>query len=82
LNLSEWRLSDVSSWAAVDGADGGSRFDSLVITFAAGSTITITDYYDDSSSTEDTLGAGAGHIETIVFADDASVDLAQVHTLA
>ncbi len=81
LDLSNYALSDVTSWQAVDGPDPASRIDRLVINFAGGNSITIFNYFDDASTDEDLCGAGTGHIETIIFSDDSSVDLAQIKSI-
>jgi Ca2+-binding RTX toxin-like protein len=53
----------------------------LVLVFADGSEIDIQDYFDGTSTTPCSEGPGDGHIETISFANDPSVDLAQAKSL-
>lgn len=76
INLTAFNISSVSSWQAVDNNTDG-RADSLLMQFDANNSILIQDYfsYDAASNT---LGQGAGYIETIAFADAPQVTLSQV----
>ncbi len=54
-----------------------------MITFADGSTIRFLNYFLLTAGSTDvcTSTQGRGYIETIAFADDSNVDLAQVKSL-
>jgi hypothetical protein len=79
VDLSSFAIGSVISWTAVDGIDGDGNLEHLIIDFGGGNSVTILNYYDNTSSSEDTSGAGAGHIETLIFSDNPAVDLTQVH---
>jgi Ca2+-binding RTX toxin-like protein len=81
LDLSNFNLADVVSWVAVDSDDGDSNMDQLLITFAGGNTITVDDYFNNTTADDNTCGQGVGYIETIIFADDSVVDFVQVQGL-
>jgi|GEM_PF-259753 len=70
-----------ASWTAVDSnADG--KLDQLVIDFGSGNSITINNYFDNSSSLISSSAAGTGAIEQLVFDNNSNVNFATVQTLA
>lgn len=80
VDLSEYVLADVVSWSAVD-TSGDTFVDRLALDFGSGNQILVENYFDNTSVDDDLSGAGTGLIETFVFADDDTVDFAQVQQL-
>jgi Ca2+-binding RTX toxin-like protein len=79
LSLTNFNLSD-ATFSAVD-TDSDTYIDQLVLDFGGGNVIRISNYFDNTSDDEDACDVGSGYIETIAFADDSSVDLAQVQSI-
>ncbi len=69
-----------ATWTAVD-SDADTYLDQLVIDFGSGNKVTIEDYFDNTTTDDDTSGAGSGFIESLVFDDDASVNLTEAQAL-
>lgn len=80
LDLSQYTLSQVASWQAVD-SNGDTFVDSLAMDFAGGNQILIENYFNNTSTDDDTSDAGTGLIEKLVFADDGDVNFVQVQQL-
>ena len=66
LNLLGFNQAAVTSWTAIDSADGDSFYDQLLMNFTNGSSITFYDFFDNTALE----GAGAGAMESIAFADN------------
>lgn len=82
LDLRAFDLSDATSWSTLDDtSDPDPNASWLQISFNNGGRIDIRHYFDSTSADDDASGPGAGCIETIVFADDTSVDFTQVQGL-
>jgi hypothetical protein len=78
LDLASFNLSNVS-WSTQAGTTGNIR--DLIISFDGGGRVTLATYFSNSSTGVCASGPGTGLIETIKFADDPSVDFAQVKRL-
>jgi Ca2+-binding RTX toxin-like protein len=76
LDLLGFTLASVSSWSAVDSADGDNFFDQLLMNFANGSSITVNDFFNNSGLEV----AGAGALENILFSN-ATLHFAEVSAL-
>jgi len=79
LNLSNHNLASVS-WLGLD-SNNDTFIDSLKLDFGSGDSITIQNYFDNTSANASLVGAGAGHLEHIIFADNPNVDLQNVQSL-
>jgi hypothetical protein len=84
LDLTNFDLADITKWETIPGSP--STFadrKSLLITYADGSKISFLNYFFLPAGATDvcTSNQGSGYIETIAFADDSNVDLAQVKSL-
>lgn len=78
LDLASFNLSNVS-WSTQ--ADTAGNIRELVISFSSGGQVRLFTYFNSSSTNVCASGPGIGLIETISFADDPSVDFAQVKSL-
>jgi Ca2+-binding RTX toxin-like protein len=78
LDLGAFKLADAGFFYARN-LDGIATW--LVIDFADGSTLFVQDYFGGTNARPCNQTAGVGYLETIAFADDPNVDLAQAKTL-
>ena len=76
LNLSNYNTS-VISWSAID-TDSDTFVDSLRLDFGSGNSITLQNYFNDVSSNPSLSSTSNGYIESIIFADNSSVDINDV----
>lgn len=82
LRLDHLRLADATSWDAFDTqSDPNVNVDLLRIEFGDNRPIFINKYFDNLHADEDLSSEGPDCVETIAFADDPSVDFAQVKDL-
>jgi Ca2+-binding RTX toxin-like protein len=81
IDLSQYKLSEVSDWQAVDTArDTDGNLDSLLLDFKDGSSLMVFDFFNNVSASAGMNAAGAGFIENISFSDDQNVTLAEINT--
>jgi len=66
IDLGIFSVFSVASWQALD-SNNDSFMDQLLIDFGSGNSLTINNYFDNTSIDDDLCGAGAGVIENIVF---------------
>ncbi len=66
IDLRMFTIDEVSSWTAQD-SSADSYFDQLLLNFTSGSSLTIQNFFDNSSNLLSNLTAGQGNIENIAF---------------
>ncbi len=71
---------DVDSWQAID-TNADTFVDQLFLDFGSGNTITINNYFDNTSASDNLSGAGTGATEYIVFYDNW-IDFSEVQYFA
>ncbi len=70
------------TWEAIDNdSDANGYVDALLIEYDGSHSVTIENYFDNSSTDDDTSNAGAGYIETLIFSDNSSVNFADAQGL-